>query len=416
MWNRLIKFPQVAVTITFIDDLFVGFAYYVLTGMVVLLGVFFGSDAVIHRGAARKPPDLVSDCVRFDGWQYHSIAQNGYEYDPAKRSTVAFFPAYPLLTSGLSSVSGLRIQDSLLIVSNAFLVLSFGLLACYARLKADPEWPAQIGWTLLAFGVWPSAFFLRMALAKSVFMAAALAVLIGVCRGWPLLLTAAFAGMATAARPVGVAVPAAFLWHVLFSGVEPVRVRLIRAVFLVPVACWGLLAYMGYQYAEFGNAFAFAQTQENWTHQAPVKYPLLAEKAWALATFEPVRGVFDSNSPRYWHRSNGDDAVIFNLFFWNPVLFMAAGGLVAIGAWRKWLSGPEIVLGAGLLAIPYLTRSYEMSMASHARFAAAVVVIYPVLGRILASWPAAAAAAACGLSAAIMMCWTALYVSGHPLF
>jgi hypothetical protein len=57
-----------------------------------------------------------------------------------------------------------------------------------------------------------------------------------------------------------------------------------------------------------------------------------------------------------------------------------------------------------------------MSMASHARFAAAVVVIYPVMGRILASWPPALAGAVCALSAVIMMCWTALYVSGHTLF
>jgi hypothetical protein len=57
-----------------------------------------------------------------------------------------------------------------------------------------------------------------------------------------------------------------------------------------------------------------------------------------------------------------------------------------------------------------------MSMASHARFAAAVIVIYPVLGRILAALPPTVAGAVCSLSAVILMCWTALYVSGHVMF
>jgi hypothetical protein len=254
-----------------------------------------------------------------------------------------------------------------------------------------------------------------MALAESIFLATTLFALIGICRLWPLPLTAMAAGLATATRPVGIAVAAAFLWHVLSSSSGRTGARFLRAVLLAPLACWGLLAYMVYQHVEFGNAFAFAQTQENWTHHVPDKHPTFAEKAGALAKLEPIRGVFDPESKRYWLRSSRTD-LLFNVFFWNPVLFVASAFLVAFGAWRRWLTGPEIVLGTALLAVPYLTRAYEMSMASHARFGAAVIVIYPVIGRILASLPAPASAAICTTFAAMLLCWTSLYVSGHTFF
>jgi hypothetical protein len=173
---------------------------------------------------------------------------------------------------------------------------------------------------------------------------------------------------------------------------------------------------MAYQYVEFGNPFAFAQTQEHWKHQIPVAHPTFAEKAWALVELEPIRGVFDPESRRYWRGADPSHGVLSNLFFWNPVLFVTSAALVAWGAWRKWLTGPEVVLGAALLAIPYLTRAYEMSMASHARFAAAVVVIYPMLGRLLAALPPPAACVAVSLSAVLLSYWTALYTAGYPFF
>ena len=107
---------------------------------------------------------------------------------------------------------------------------------------------------------------------------------------------------------------------------------------------------------------------------------------------------------------------MFNLQFWNPVLFAIFGGVVAFGFWRRWLTAPAAILGFALLIIPYLTRAYEMSMASHARFAAVVVVAYPVAGRLLAAGPAAVSAMLLALCAAALTCWTALYTANYPFF
>lgn len=62
------------------------------------------------------------------------------------------------------------------------------------------------------------------------------------------------------------------------------------------------------------------------------------------------------------------------------ILFLTAFVLTLFGTAESWLSGPEIALSLGLLAISYFTGAYEMSMASHARFVAIVVPGYFVLG------------------------------------
>lgn len=402
-------------------DILDGLAYYFATGLVVAIGLLFGTAHVRNResgGRVAVPADLVAAGIRFDGHHYREVAQHGYEYDPAKRSTVAFFPAYPLVTRLLSSASGLRAEAALLLASNTSLAVAFVLLAVYVRARLEPTRPSATGWVLLAFGVWPGTFFFRMAYAESLFLCTALLTLIAIQRRWPLLVVAVIAGLATATRPVGVAVTASFLWHAVCSSQprKTLRIRLGQAVLLAPVACWGLLAYMLYLHITFGNALAFAQTQQHWTMPPPVAPPTLAEKLSALVTLEPIRGVYDAQSPRYWSEPELPDNPLFSILFWNPILFLLAAGLVAYGAWSRWLNGPETVLGVFLLAVPYVTRAYEMSMASHARFAAAVVVIYPVLGRILASMPAPAACVAVSLSAVLMSYWTALYAAGYLFF
>jgi hypothetical protein len=107
---------------------------------------------------------------------------------------------------------------------------------------------------------------------------------------------------------------------------------------------------------------------------------------------------------------------LFNLAYWNPLLFGFATCLLVFGAARRWLTGPEVVLGAVALVMPYLTRGYEMSMSSHGRFAGAVVPTYFVLGRILTSMPATLATMMIAGSAAVLTCWTALYAAGYNFF
>jgi hypothetical protein len=171
---------------------------------------------------------------------------------------------------------------------------------------------------------------------------------------------------------------------------------------------------MVYQWQAFGTPWAFALTQQHWSAFPPRDYSLLT-KLESLAMLEPIWGVYQPGYSRYWDAFSVQPP-LFNLFFWNPILFILAGALLVLGGWQRWLSGSECVLGAGLLAIPYLTRSYEMSMASHGRFAAVVVVNYLVIGRLLAGRPSWIMTLVCVVLALFLCLITCLYAANYFIF
>jgi hypothetical protein len=172
---------------------------------------------------------------------------------------------------------------------------------------------------------------------------------------------------------------------------------------------------MGYLWWKFDAPLAFAQTQEHWKFLAPVGGTFW-DKVWSLITLEPIWNVYNPDSIRYWVRGDTQDNPLFSCLFWNPIFYLFAWFLIILGGCKRWLTGPEIVLSLGLLLIPYVTRAYEMSMASHARFAAVVIPQYFVLGRLLTMLPPAIAGCLCGLMGLMLGLWTALFVAGYRFF
>jgi hypothetical protein len=172
---------------------------------------------------------------------------------------------------------------------------------------------------------------------------------------------------------------------------------------------------MLYQSIQFNAPLAFAQTQKHWGNAGSPDGDL-SDKVESLLSGEPIWGAYIADSGRCWWRHETHRNFIFSLFFWNPILFVGAFGLVLYGASKSWLAGPEIVLGLGLLAIPYLTRAYEMSMASHGRFAAVVLPAFIVLGRLLQSGPEWLIWSVVGLLSTLLMAWSALFAAGYLIF
>jgi hypothetical protein len=398
------------------DDCFAGFTAYYLTSLPVFLGLLLGIDFPrLGEDRSASRPELVSACFHFDAIHYRQIAQEGYAYDSAQRSVVAFFPAYPLLSRAVSETTGLSAEEAALLTAHLALFGAFVLLSRYVRLRWPEATAEQRGVVLAVFGLWPTGLFFRMPYAESLFVCVTLAVLYGMARGWPLATLALLTGFVTAVRPVGVALTAAFVWHVLSQPESRWRTKVSRVVLWTPLAFWGLLAYMGYQWLAFGTPLAFAQTQEHWSMRAPPQRELSA-KLEALALLEPIWGVYLPGTSRYWDNISSPGSPLFSLYFWNPILFLLAVVLLVWGGRKRWLTGSELVLGAALLAIPYLTRSFEMSMASHGRFAAVVVVNYLVLGRILARSSPLVVAALCVCLASFLFAFTFLYTMNFQIF
>jgi hypothetical protein len=400
-----------------VADLLAGFAAYYLTSLPVLLGVMFGMEFLYPASGGVFVPGAnpVDACIHFDALHYLNIIRHGYSYHPAQRSLVAFFPAYPLLGRSIAKATGLPPAEAALLTANLVLVGAFVLLARYVRVR----WPeASIGQRLLVlaiFGLWPVGLFFRMPYAESLFVCGTLIVLYGMARDWPLLVLALLTGFVTAVRPVGVALTAAFVWYIVTPPGFRLRSKAGQVLLLALVACWGLLAYMGYQWLAFGTPWAFAQTQENWSFLAP------QDRSWSgkvlsLAMLEPIWSVYVPSHRRYWSTTNDVIDPVFSLICWNPVLFVLAGVLLLMGGLKRWLTSSELVLGACLLAIPYLTRSYEMSMASHGRFAAVVIVNYLVIGRLLAQAASLVVAGLCVVLALWLCLFTSLYAVNHLIF
>jgi hypothetical protein len=395
-----------------LDDLTDGYTAYFLTSLPVLLGVWF-SVAFMNRGG--PPMDPVAACVRFDATHYIDIIRHGHSYDPTERSLVAQFPAYPLVARWLCRATGLEADEGALLTANLFLVGAFVLLARWVRFRWPEATTDQRMFVLAIFGLWPMGLFFRMPYAESLFLCGTLAVLYGMARGWPLIVLALLAGFVTAVRPFGVAVTAAFVAHVLAQPGRRPWTKAARAAALTPLACWGLLAYMAYQQMAFGTPWGFVQTQQHWTLAAPEDRSWQA-KALSLLSMEPIWGVYEPSSRRYWENVRTPGSPLFNIMFWNPILFLLAAILLVLGRWKRWLTGSELILGTCLLAIPYLTRAYEMSMGSHGRFAALVVVNYLVIGHILARSGTRLRIALCAGFATVLCLFTSLYAANYLIF
>jgi|SRR5579884_1481298 len=394
------------------DDCFAGLAAYYLTSLPVFASVFF---AISFGTPASSGSDPISACFHFDALHYLDIIRGGYSYDPDQGSLVAFFPAYPLLSRWIGQSMHVTSEEAALLTANLALLGAFVLLARYVRVRWPEATAEQRGLVLAVFGLWPLGLFFRMPYAESLFVCGTLAVLYGMARGWPLLVLALLTGFVTAVRPVGVALTAAFVWYVLTKPKPRPSVKAIQVLLLFPLACWGLLAYGAYQWMFFDAPLGFAQTQQHWRFLAPEDHSYPA-KLWSLATLEPIWDVYVPRSQRYWGNIRSPGAPLFCLHFWNPILFLLSGAQLAWGGWKRWLTGYEIVLGAILLTMPYTARGFEMSMASHGRFAAVVAVNYLVLGRMLARSPPLVVAGLCSVLAIFVFTFTFLHVKNFAIF
>jgi len=383
---------------------------YWLTGNIVALGLFFGIELVEQSSRRGHMFDYAGEAyANWDGQWYKKIAAQGYDYDPGSPSSVAFFPAYPLLGGGLARIAGIRPEVALLVVSNLFLICLLCLTAKYVS-RRFPGPPRRLAdRVLLAMALVPTSFFFRMAYSESLFLTLTVLVLYAIHRGWPLPIIAVIVGLATAARPVGVGLIPALILHIWHKS-PGARVFAVRTTCLVPVACWGIAAYMAYLYAEFGDPLAFARTQSNWRLRPPTT---LGQRMLALVILEPIWSLYDPSGPAYWGKLAGASDPLFSLRAADPIYFLGAVTLVAVGAAKRWLSGCEVVTAASLLLIPYTTIGYDQYMQSMGRYSSAAFPVYIVLGHLLCRAPEPVVACLAGLSGFLLGAYTALFASWH---
>lgn len=358
---------------------------------------------------------FIDKTIQMDAQNYKMIVDQGYSYSDTKRSLVAFFPLFPLLCSIVRYITGFSSEISLIVVANLFYVLSLMVLVARDSKIAN-------NWHLVLLCIFPSCFYFRFGYAESTLLFFLSIFLTGISRNWSIWVLSIIAGAASATRPVGIAPAIVVLWiakRAFSRDMQVIRygksIYLLKIILILILSCWGLIGYMLYLWYAFDNPFAYITTQVHWKYLAPENYTFL-EKALSLLTLEPIWNVYNPNSARYWINGDTHDSLLFSCSFWNPILYMFSWVLIGIGVFNKWLKDYEILLSVLLLLIPYVTRGFEMSMASHARFAAIAVPQYYVLGRLFASIPYTIVSSICGILCLLMGFWTAMFCAGFAFF
>ncbi|MFJ5097802.1 hypothetical protein [Streptomyces sp. NPDC088557] len=201
---------------------------------------------------------------RWDSVWYRRIAEHGYGYEVTLpngdlHADLAFFPLFPALERGLSTVLPIDAATAGLVVSwTAGLVAAWGIHRC-GTLAFGPRAGVLLA---VLWGVYPTAFVQSMAYTETLFTALAAWSLYAVLRGrW--LLAGALCAAAGLTRPTAVALIAALGIAALVTLVRDRRLppRAVAGVLLAPL---GWLAYIVYVGVRQGSATAYFEVQAAW--------------------------------------------------------------------------------------------------------------------------------------------------------
>ena len=375
-------------------------------------------DAV--RGPFIASPSWLGGWARFDSGWYESIARRGYFFNGSTaQSSVAFFPLFPLITRGLGRVFG---GDTSVWGVAVTFVSGFGSAMLFWRFVSARLDPAAARTAFVVLCGWPYAFYLYGAVyADALFVFLVLAAFTCVERD-RVPLAALFGALATATRPVGIAVVVGLVARVLEQrGVvrlafldrwrwlgpqggragappdlrDPVsdrartivlqRRRLRRADPTILLALSGLLLYIGYLWWTFGDPFAFATAEAapGWDQEPGPK--VWFKVAWFRRLFQL-----------------SDDVGYFSLATVQGVLALFLIGLVPMIVKRfGWAYGlyTFVILGFPLVGSKDFQGLGRYSLAAFPAFA--------VLGEVLARlriarriWLLVSMFALCGLTVA----------------
>ena len=306
----------------------------------------------------------------WDGYWFVGIAEGGYGF---RDGAAAFFPLYPMAMRVIAPLVGSALVAGVVIS----LLSSFAAFYLLHRL-ARHECGATIApRAVLYLAISPMALFLAAAYSEALFLALSLACLWAARRGL-FLHAAVWAALASATRVSGVLllIALAVFWADAHGGwrslLRPAAARLL----LAPT---GLLGYMGYLWARFGDPFAFRGSQAIWHRRLVTPFQGIWDGASAA-----VAGVRQlaagGDTPVYWPRSLRPpiNTAALNIELFVALVLLVAG-LVLVA--RRLPRGYAWYVAAAL-ALPLASPARDLPLLSLPRFG---LVLFPIF-LALASW------------------------------
>jgi hypothetical protein len=334
--------------------------------------------------------------VRYDAGNYYQIARYGYAAGPMAfvrggRSSIAYFPVYPLLMRWVGRSFGPRPADLYyggIVVSWAAFVLAMVVLYRLALLDMSEE---RAGRAVLFAAVFPFAFFFGVVYTESTFLLFTLLAFYGFrTRRW---LAGGLAGaVATATRVNGAMMLPALAW-IAWRRAEPAwRDRLEASAGLL-LAAGGIGAYSLYIYHLTGNPLEWAATLERWGYHP-------GAEAWS-----PLPGLVRALATRPYQYLAGERMAPYDALNGIAALaFVAAIPLV----WRRFGAGYGLFMAANLW-LPLSSGQFE----GLGRYCAVLFPAFLWAGALESPVIATPLVVA---SASLYTLCLALFVKIHPLF
>ncbi len=232
------------------------------------------------------PPDpqgILAYWAHWDGGWYSLIATEGYGAR-APEST-AFFPLFPMLIRAGTTLGG---GPALWGVFISLVATLFALYFLYRIAEKLQDVKAARAATL-AFAFFPTAFFLNAVYTEALFAALALGSFWAVYVRRDLLLAVVFGAFASATRNLGLLllIPLAYEW---LRNRQEFGWRGAMWMAFVPT---GLLGYMVFLWARFGDPFLFASQQSDyWSRHLTNPMSAMAG-AWTYAAEGGLKYILD---------------------------------------------------------------------------------------------------------------------------
>lgn len=190
--------------------------------------------------------------TRWDGAWYVEIAQKGYDYSPGGMSSIAFFPAYPLLIRVLLNLIPTPYLAGIVISNLTFLA---GLILLYALIKEKVGEKVALRTILLA-SFFPFSFFFSSVYSESLFLLAAVgAFLLMEKNKW--LKAGLVIALSSLVRIQGVFLIPVLALGLIFKGKLGLQKAKLGSVLAILISLMGIAVFIGLNQVGFGRPLAF---------------------------------------------------------------------------------------------------------------------------------------------------------------
>lgn len=320
-------------------------------------------------GSPREPGGVLNYWANWDGGWYTTIATDGY----FNSASTSFFPLYPIAIwlgtrlGGGPAIWGVAISVAALLPTLWFLYQLTQRLFDRRAARA----------AVLAFVLFPSAFFLNAVYTESLFLLASVGCIWALRVRRNLVLACVFAYFAMLTRNVGVFLLVPLVWHWF----QRRRELGWSSALFVGFSASGLAAFMYYLWQVRGDPLYFAVAQrETWGRAFTNPIDTLG-KAWSTGVFGARYAfhphvMFAGTNPEPAFKAS--DTFNLILLFVLVFLLVMAIGRLPLDLW---------FFSALVMAAPILTPSPFWALTSFSRYFLAAFPIFCVVGfELTRSW------------------------------